>query len=257
MTVEENIAFGLKVQGTKGWACKQRVDELLKLVQLEGLGHRYPSQLSGGQRQRVALARALAPRPRVLLLDEPFGALDAKVRDELREWITLLHEETNVTTLFVTHDQHEALEIADRIIVMNKGAVEQEGTALEIFDKPATHFVAQFVGETNYIESELCEPELVCWGQFKFSVNEFKLGERVRIYFRPNDVYVSSNPETLQVKGKISKTRFRGHLIELTLDIGEHKSITALVPKGVAFASGFKESLEVYIGITAFHAFHI
>ena len=232
-----------------------RVEELLKLVQLEGLDQRYPSQLSGGQKQRVALARALAPRPRVLLLDEPFGALDAKVRDELREWITRLHEETNVTTLFVTHDQHEALEIADRIIVMNRGAIEQEGSALDIFDKPASHFVAQFVGETNFIESQLSEPELVCWGPFKFSVNGFQPGERIRIYFRPNDVYVSSEPETLQVRGKISKTRFRGPLIELTLDIGEKKSIMALVPKGVALASGFEEGSRVYIGITAFHAF--
>ncbi len=255
MTVEQNIAFGLKVRKMPKDLIDQRVSELLKLIQLNGLGKRFPSQLSGGQRQRVALARALAPRPRVLLLDEPFGALDAKVRDELRAWITRLHEETEVTTLFVTHDQHEALEIADSILVMNKGAIEQEGTALEIFDKPATHFVAQFVGETNYIESDLCEPELVCWGPFKFSVNGFKLGDKIRIYFRPNDVYVSSNPETLQVKGKISKMRFRGPLIELTLDIGEQKSITALVPKGVALASGFRESSQVYIGITDFHAF--
>ena len=257
MTVAENIAFGLKVRGTKPETYRQRVEELLKLIQLQGLGHRYPTQLSGGQRQRVALARALAPQPRVLLLDEPFGALDAKVRDELREWITRLHDETEVTTLFVTHDQHEALEIADRIIVMNRGKIEQEGSALEIFDKPATHFVAQFVGETNYIESHLCEPELVCWGPFKFSVTGFKQDDKIRIYFRPNDVYVSSVPETLQVKGVISKTRFRGPLIELTLEIGAPQPITALVPKGVSLASGFKESAPVYVGITAFHAFKI
>lgn len=255
MTVTENIAFGLKVRGLNGEETKKRVTELIKLVQMEGLGQRYPSQLSGGQRQRVALARALAPRPQVLLLDEPFGALDAKVRDELRKWITLLHKETNVTTLFVTHDQHEALEIADRIIVMNQGVIEQEGTALDIFDRPATHFVAQFVGETNFIESKLCEPELVCWGPFKFSVAGFKLGQKVRIYFRPNDVYVSLNPETLQVKGTIEKIRFRGPLIELTLDIGEDKSIAALVPKGVALASGFKVNTQVYLGITDFHVF--
>ncbi len=256
MTVAENIAFGLKVRNLAPEEIKKRVAELIKLVQMEGLGQRFPSQLSGGQRQRVALARALAPRPQVLLLDEPFGALDAKVRDELRKWITLLHKETSVTTLFVTHDQHEALEIADRIIVMNQGSIEQEGTALDIFDRPATHFVAQFVGETNFIESKLCEPELVCWGPFKFSVSGFKMGDKVRIYFRPNDVYVSSNPETLQVKGTIEKIRFRGPLIELTLDIGEDKSIAALVPKGVSLASGFKENMPVYIGITDFHAFH-
>src|SRR6185295_6079490 len=134
-------------------------EELIKLVSLEGLDARYPSQLSGGQRQRVALARALAPHPKVLLLDEPFGALDAKVREELREWIVRLHEQTHVTTIFVTHDQHEALEIAKRILVMNRGRIEQEGTPLEIFDHPASHFVAQFVGESNFIESEVTGPD--------------------------------------------------------------------------------------------------
>jgi ABC-type sulfate/molybdate transport systems ATPase subunit len=136
--------------------------------QLEGLEKRYPSQLSGGQRQRVALARSLAPRPKVLLLDEPFGALDAKVREELRVWIRRLHEESQLTTLFVTHDQNEALEIANKILVINKGKIEQEGTPMEIFDKPATNFVAQFVGDTNYIESVISEPELVVWGPFRF-----------------------------------------------------------------------------------------
>ncbi len=257
MTVAENIAFGLNVRKRNREETRERVQELLHLVQLEGLDKRYPSQLSGGQKQRVALARALAPRPQVLLLDEPFGALDAKVRDELREWITHLHKETNVTTLFVTHDQHEALEIADRILVMNKGSIEQEGTALDIFDHPASHFVAQFVGETNYIEASLCEPELVCWGSFKFSVNGYKMGDKIRIYFRPNDVYVSPTPETLQVKGVITETRFRGPLIELTLDIGEDKFITALIPKGVALASGYKKGEEVFLGITAFHSFRV
>ena len=121
----------------------------MKLVQLEGMEKRYPTQLSGGQRQRVAVARALAPQPQVLLLDEPFGALDAKVRVELQQWITELHEKSHVTTLFVTHDQDEAMAIASDILVMNKGKIEQEGTPLEIFDHPATQFVAQFVGETN------------------------------------------------------------------------------------------------------------
>lgn len=255
MTVEQNIAFGLAVRKAPKAEIKERVAELLKLIQLDGLGRRYPSQLSGGQRQRVALARALAPRPRVLLLDEPFGALDAKVRDELREWITRLHKKTDVTTLFVTHDQHEALEIADRIIVMNKGKIEQEGTPLEIFDKPATHFVAQFVGETNFIEASISAPELVTWGPFKFTVTGFQIGQKIRIYFRPNDVYVSSVPETLQVTAKIEHLRFRGPLIELTLDIDEDKSILALVPKGVALASGFREGMKVHVGITDFHAF--
>ncbi len=255
MTLFDNIAFGMVVRNAPKDEIAARVNELLKLIQMEGMGGRYPSQLSGGQRQRVALARALAPRPKVLLLDEPFGALDAKVREELRDWIRRLHEEAHITTLFVTHDQHEALEIAHRVLVINKGRIEQEGTPLEIFDKPATHFVARFVGETNYIEAPVTESELVCWGPFKFTVNGYKVGETMRIYFRPNDVYVSSVPETLQVRADIVKTRFRGPMIELVLDIGDNRRVVAHVPKGVSLASGFAEGRKVFVGITAFHAF--
>lgn len=255
MTVAENIAFGLRVRRVPKEEARARVRDLVSLVSLDGLEKRYPTQLSGGQRQRVALARALAPEPKVLLLDEPFGALDAKVREELREWIVRLHEHTNVTTIFVTHDQHEALEIANRIFVMDKGRIEQEGSPLQIFDEPATEFVAQFVGESNFIESEVNQPELVTWGAFKFSVHGLALGRRVRIYFRPHDVYVTSAPETLQVRATIAKTRFRGPQIELSLDVGENKQILAHIPKGVFIASGFREGQTVYVGITAFHVF--
>ncbi|MBI3766851.1 MAG: hypothetical protein HY277_10190, partial [Ignavibacteriales bacterium] len=205
----------------------------------------------------VAVARALAPSPRVLLLDEPFGALDTKVREELREWIQQLHEHSQVTTLFVTHDQHEALEIANKILVMNSGRIEQNGTPLEIFDRPATPFVAEFVGENNFIEAEVTEPHLVPWGPFRFPVNGYPLGEKIRIYFRPHDVYVSSLPEYphVDVKAKIMKTRFRGPMTELNLHIGGNKQVIAHVPKGVSLTSGFIEGSEVYIGITAFHAF--
>src|SRR6266700_1132008 len=204
MTVWENIAFGLKMRKAGKEETKARVTELIALVQLSGLEKRYPTQLSGGQRQRVALA----PQPQVLLLDEPFGALDAKVRVELQQWITELHEKSHVTTLFVTHDQDEAMAIASDILVMNKGRIEQEGTPLEIFDHPATQFVAQFVGESNYVDCQVVEPELAIWGPFKYSVNGYHVGQKVRIYFRPNDVYVTSREESLQVKGKIVKTRF-------------------------------------------------
>jgi len=149
MTLEENIGFALRVRGAKKPEIRERVRELLKLIRLEGLGSRYPGQLSGGQRQRVALARALAARPRVLLLDEPFGALDAKVRQELRQWIRRLHEEIRVTSIFVTHDQEEAFEVADRIVVMNQGRVEQVGTPSEVFEHPANAFVMDFLGNVN------------------------------------------------------------------------------------------------------------
>jgi sulfate transport system ATP-binding protein len=149
LTVEQNVAFGLEVRRVRKDMVARRVRELLDLVGLGGLESRFPSQLSGGQRQRVALARALAPEPRLLLLDEPFGAVDAKVREELRLWLRRLHDEVHVTSIFVTHDQEEAFSVSDRVIVINAGKLEQIGTPTEILDRPATEFVARFVGEVN------------------------------------------------------------------------------------------------------------
>ena len=157
MTVFENIAFGLNVRARRQRPSKdeiaQRVHRLLKLVQLEGLERRFPTQLSGGQRQRVALARALAVEPKVLLLDEPFGALDAKVRKELRRWLRKFHDEIHLTTVFVTHDQEEALEIADEVVIMNSARVEQVGTPQEVYDRPASPFVYQFLGNVNVLRA--------------------------------------------------------------------------------------------------------
>ena len=153
MTVAQNIAFGLAVQGIPKARQRERVTELLELVGLSGYGNRFCAQLSGGQRQRVALARALAPEPRVLLLDEPFAAVDANVRAELRRHLRRLHDEMGVTSLFVTHDQDEAFEVADRIILIHQGRVEQEGTPLHIFEQPASEFVARFVGDVNVVEA--------------------------------------------------------------------------------------------------------
>jgi sulfate transport system ATP-binding protein len=158
MTVRENVAFGLKIRKRPKDEIRARVDELLELVQLSGLGGRYPSQLSGGQRQRMALARALAPEPEVLLLDEPFGALDARVRVELREWLRRLHDEMHVTTIFVTHDQDEALELADSIVVMNKGSVEQVAAPRTLYDEPANEFVMSFVGPVNRLDDAWVRP---------------------------------------------------------------------------------------------------
>jgi sulfate transport system ATP-binding protein len=149
MTVRGNVAFGLQVRKRPKAEIERRVDELLQLVHLEGFASRYPAQLSGGQRQRMALARALAVEPRVLLLDEPFGALDATVRKELREWLRHLHDEVHVTTIFVTHDQEEAMDVAEQIVVMRDGHVEQAGSPVELYEHPATEFVMGFVGEVN------------------------------------------------------------------------------------------------------------
>src|SRR6476646_4014813 len=156
MTIRQNVAFGLEVQKPRPPAreIRERVDELLNLVQLFGYAERYPSQLSGGQRQRVALARALAPRPKVLLLDEPFGALDSRVRDELRAWLRKLHDEVHVTSLFVTHDQQEAFEVSDQIVVLNKGKIEQMGPPQELYEHPASPFVTGFLGSVNVLKVE-------------------------------------------------------------------------------------------------------
>jgi sulfate transport system ATP-binding protein len=158
MTVWENVAFGLTIRRRPKDEIRERVAELLDLVQLSGLGRRYPSQLSGGQRQRMALARALAAEPQILLLDEPFGALDARVRVELRQWLRQLHDEVHVTTVFVTHDQEEALELADTIVVMNHGRVEQAASPHELYDRPANAFVMSFVGPVNRIGDAWVRP---------------------------------------------------------------------------------------------------
>jgi len=158
MTVHDNVAFGLAVRKAPRREIDARVKELLSLVRLDGLAKRYPSQLSGGQLQRMALARALAPRPRVLLLDEPFGALDVQVRAELRDWLRRLHEEIHVTTIFVTHDQEEAMDVAAQIVVMNRGRIEQTGTPRELYEHPANEFVMSFVGPVNRIGDALLRP---------------------------------------------------------------------------------------------------
>jgi sulfate/thiosulfate transport system ATP-binding protein len=158
MTVRANIAFALTIRKRPKQEIRERVDELLELVQLQGFADRYPSRLSGGQRQRMALARALAAKPRVLLLDEPFGALDARVRAELRDWLRRLHEEVHVTTVFVTHDQEEAMEVADRVAVLNRGRLEQVGAPSELYDSPSSEFVLRFVGDAVRLGSNLVRP---------------------------------------------------------------------------------------------------
>jgi sulfate/thiosulfate transport system ATP-binding protein len=158
MTVRENVAFGLRVRRRPRAEIRERVEELLHLVQLQGFGDRYPAQLSCGQRQRMGLARALAPEPQVLLLDEPFGALDARVRAELREWLRRLHDVVHVTTVFVTHDQEAAMEISDHIAVMNHGAIEQVGAPRQLYDQPANEFVMTFVGDASLVGGTLVRP---------------------------------------------------------------------------------------------------
>jgi sulfate transport system ATP-binding protein len=234
MRVFDNIAFGLTVQSfwrrPRKTAIRKRVMELLDLVQLSGLENRYPSQLSGGQRQRVALARALAIEPRMLLLDEPFGALDAKVRRELRRWLREIHDRTGHTTVFVTHDQEEAIELADRIVVLNHGQVEQVGTPDEIYDRPATPFVASFIGETNAL------PVTVESGKLFLDDRPLEIGAGAgtggprMLVFRPHDVEML-NGRPGGIAGRVVSERRHGAVRRLEVEIGMRRhSIEIDVP---------------------------
>ena len=190
LDVFENIAFALRVRKRPKAEVDARVRELLQLIQLESLERRLPSQLSGGQRQRVALARALAARPRVLLLDEPFGALEAQVRAELRGWLRRLHDEIHLTTVFVTHDQDEAFEVADRVVVMNRGKIEQAGAPAEVFEHPANDFVMRFLGHVNVLDAELAEGQARI-GNITVAIGAHNGDSRGRVYVRPHDVDVA------------------------------------------------------------------
>jgi sulfate transport system ATP-binding protein len=199
MTVRENVAFGLKIRRRPRGEIAKRVDELLELVQLTGLAKRYPAQLSGGQRQRMGLARALAVDPKVLLLDEPFGALDARVRKELRVWLRRLHDETRTTTVIVTHDQEEAMDVADRVVVMNAGRIEQIASPRDLYDKPANEFVMSFVGPVN------------------------RVGDT---FIRPHDVEILLEPNGTTQEAMIERLVHLGFevRVELIRDDGEHLS---------------------------------
>jgi sulfate transport system ATP-binding protein len=189
MTVFENIAFGLRVRKWKNDAVRERVRELLKLIQLESLEKRYPSQLSGGQRQRVALARSLAPQPKVLLLDEPFGALDAKVRQELRRWLRRLHDEIHMTSVFVTHDQEEAFEVADLVVVTNHGRIEQVGSPDEIFANPANAFVMNFLGSVNVFHGRVQNGRVQVGSlEVPYPEHPHEEPQQVTAYVRPHEL---------------------------------------------------------------------
>ncbi len=212
MTVYDNIAFGLKVQKADKKYIKERVSELIELIGLKGLEKRYPSQLSGGQRQRVAFARALAPNPQLLLLDEPFAAIDAKVRQELRSWLRETITKLGITSIFVTHDQDEAIEVADKIIITNKGRIEQMGTPLEVYQNPQTAFTATFFGHTSFLED---------YTKFKsFDV----IPDAEQVVVRPEFVKVAKKNENIIYRasaseGEVTQVAFRGNTIELTISV--------------------------------------
>lgn len=202
----------------------------------------------------MALARALAPEPNFLLLDEPFGALDAQLRKELRTWLKRLHDRIKLTTLLVTHDQDEALELSDRVVVMNHGRIEQDAAPKVIFDKPATEFVATFVGETNRVQASIQRGK-VCWGPMQFGSYDISEGTRVAVLFRPNDVYVSSHLGEATVPGKIQTIQFLGTTESLEIQLDSNHTLMAHVPQGVAEQSGFVVGKEVYVAVTRSHVF--
>jgi sulfate transport system ATP-binding protein len=225
MTVFDNVAFGLRVKPRKErpseTEIKRKVHDLLNLVQLDWLADRYPSQLSGGQRQRIALARALAVEPKVLLLDEPFGALDAKVRKELRRWLRRLHDDLHITSIFVTHDQEEALEVADRVVLMNKGHVEQVGTPNEVYTHPATQFVYGFLGSANIFHGRVTDGGLNV-GDHKLPLDQHTLSDNTDAvaYARPHDLEIirPDGESTEGIPTKVLRVLTIGSLVRVELD---------------------------------------
>ena len=216
LTIAQNIGFGLEIRSISASKIKKKVAELLDLIQLSGLGYRYPAQLSGGQRQRVALARALAIEPKILLLDEPFGALDTKVRKDLRAWLRQLHERSRVTTIFVTHDRSDAMAVADKIVVMNQGRIEQVGTPAEIYNRPANAFVMGFVGPVNILPSS----------SNIFQTNAFG-ATNSQIFLRPHDIAIEIGASTSTVAAKVNRLTHLGSEIQAELALDDGQVITA------------------------------
>src|ERR1044071_5005195 len=244
MTVFKNVAFGLKIKKWKRRDAKERVMELLKLFGLDGLERRYPHQLSGGQRQRVAIARALAPQPSVRLRGEPFGAVDAKIRHELREWLVTLHQDLNVTTIFVTHDQEEAMEVANRIVIFSRGNLEQIGTPREVYEQPANEFVARFIGVMNVLELQV-QDGAARLNELEFPPHGLPDGQRLRIGFRPYSVQISSDVKAYRYRAVLRHTCFLGIMLRVELELPSGLLIRARVTKAEYAYQSLADGKEV------------
>ena len=251
MNVRKNIAFGLRVRKMPADQMSARVDELLALVQLEGLGERYPGQLSGGQRQRVAFARALAISPQLLLLDEPFGALDAQVRLELREWLRRFHDKRHVTTLLVTHDQEEAMEVSDHVVVMHEGRVAQVGQPQEVYDRPATPFVASFVGGANVLHGHMREGrasvgDRASLGSFVVNMpdgTQAPDGTAVNAFVRPHDVTLTKAADGVPEVSvaRVERLTWLGGYVKVALKLSDGAPMTVEMPKSEVEALAIRE----------------
>lgn len=244
MNVFKNVAFGLKIKKWKKVDIEARVAELLELLDLKGFEKRLPHQLSGGQRQRVAIARALAPKPDVLLLDEPFGAVDAKIRQELREWLVRLHHDLNVTTLFVTHDQEEALEVSDRIVIFSQGKLEQVGNPREVYEQPNSEFVARFIGVMNVLELAV-ENGVARINELEFPAHGFPDGQKVRVGFRPYAVQISPETGVFRYQAILRHTYFLGIMLRLELELPSGLILRSRMTKEEYGKLGLRDSMPV------------
>jgi len=260
MTVFDNIAFGLRVRPRKTRPSeaeiKKRVTRLLDLVQLGFLADRYPAQLSGGQRQRIALARALAVEPRVLLLDEPFGALDAKVRKELRRWLRTLHDELHITSIFVTHDQEEALEVADQIVVMNKGNVEQIGSPREVYETPKTPFVFDFLGQANRFEGQN-HGGLIQLGEDRIQFEGAKNAAQgeVILFARPDELRIHAQPHDNAIQATFIRELWIAGKVVAELNDRQGNLIEILLTPDEARAHQFRPNQTVWLSAVNLHLF--
>lgn len=244
MNVFDNVAFGLKIKKWKKADITERVMELLKLLELDGLQKRFPHQLSGGQRQRVAIARALAPKPTVLLLDEPFGAVDAKIRQELREWLILLHHDLKLTTIFVTHDQEEAMEVSNRIVIISKGKMEQIGTPREIYEQPTNEFVARFIGVMNVLDVTV-QGGMARANELEFPAHGHTDGQSFRIGFRPYAVQLSSDLRAYRYRAILRHTFFLGVMLRVELELPSGLTIRARMAKEDYARDGLADGCDV------------
>jgi len=262
MTVFDNVAFGLKVRPRRERFApdeiRARVLKLLELVQLPGLEQRYPNQLSGGQRQRVALARALAVEPKVLLLDEPFGALDAKVRRELRRWIRQLHQDIHVTSIFVTHDQDEAMEVADRVVVMNQAHIEQLGSPDEVYQQPVTPFVFNFLGRAVTFRGQVRDGRL-WFGQSSWSVGEIAVASAgpATVFARPEDIEIASGTDgSPGVEARVEDVNYAGPLVYLELQSRHDGAVFQLeVPSALQTRANLQPGRTVRVNLRKYRVF--
>lgn len=282
MTVFENVAFGLRVKNKEerpsNEQIRREVHEMLSLVQLDNQSHKYPQEMSGGQRQRVALARALVIKPKILLLDEPFGALDANVRKDLRRWLRRLHDEINLTSILVTHDQEEALEVSDQVVIMNEGRIEQAGSPEEIYRQPANPFVYEFLGSVNVFHGRIDNGRLVQFGTQESGGDPETLRALVPekqafdaagsvagtsgdagatpIYVRPHEFEVSKSREYVSdFEGRILRTGFIGHEIRFEVEAGDGKQYELQIPFAQYDALGLRAGDTVYFRPRAYKTF--